>query len=303
MRSWWNLGRRAGLSSTPSSWTDWCNKRRRRGGIGIRGRFKIDRPRGHAGSSPAVGTAPRWSNGSLGRFRICCPRGREGSNPSLGTTQGRLKIGWARARTSSSLVARTIVPYTSTKGGALVPAPKPMLVGSRFGRWTVVAPVAQRSRNGNAKSLCICDCGTQSIVINGSLRRGTSSSCGCYARERTSLCWGKRLPFGEAARREILRSLKRNAHARNKPFAISDEYINELFNGPCHWCGRYAVNEFSRRNGKTGSFRYNGIDRLDNNHGYIIGNVVSCCGPCNIAKHDMSAADFVTMCKLIASKH
>ena len=51
---------------------------------------------------------------------------------------------------------------------------KPILVGSRFGHWTVLG-----NGTSNGKSLCECDCGTKREVDNTSLRSGKSTSCGC----------------------------------------------------------------------------------------------------------------------------
>ena len=42
-----------------------------------------------------------------------------------------------------------------------------------------------------------------------------------------------------------------------------------------------------------GRYTYNGIDRIDNALGYVIGNVTSCCGTCNKAKATMGRIDFL----------
>ena len=42
---------------------------------------------------------------------------------------------------------------------------------------------------------------------------------------------------------------------------------------------------------------YNGIDRVDNNRGYEIENVVPCCTSCNSAKMDLSKEDFLCRIK------
>ena len=41
------------------------------------------------------------------------------------------------------------------------------------------------------------------------------------------------------------------------------------------------------------SYVYNGIDRVDSDGGYVTGNVVPCCWPCNRMKMDMVHADFL----------
>jgi len=44
---------------------------------------------------------------------------------------------------------------------------------------------------------------------------------------------------------------------------------------------------------------YNGIDRLDNDLGYVPGNVVSACGRCNKAKLTMPVGDVLAWVKAV----
>lgn len=57
-----------------------------------------------------------------------------------------------------------------------------VLTGRRFGRWQVVG-YSHRSGRCDHRWLCRCDCGTERDVSAHSLRRGHSTSCGCYALE------------------------------------------------------------------------------------------------------------------------
>lgn len=43
---------------------------------------------------------------------------------------------------------------------------------------------------------------------------------------------------------------------------------------------------------KNGNFKYNGLDRVDSMKPHTLENVVPCCFPCNIAKHDMTFDEF-----------
>jgi hypothetical protein len=52
------------------------------------------------------------------------------------------------------------------------------ITGQRFGRLTVLEE-AGRTKSGNARWLCRCDCGKEATVIGANLRGGTSQSCGC----------------------------------------------------------------------------------------------------------------------------
>ena len=49
--------------------------------------------------------------------------------------------------------------------------------GQRFGKWTAL--IRADSRNGNTYWKCVCDCGNTKNVHLGSLRNGSSKSCGC----------------------------------------------------------------------------------------------------------------------------
>lgn len=59
------------------------------------------------------------------------------------------------------------------------------LSGQRFGRLTVLER-AGRDKRGQTLWLCKCDCGNESIIRSSNLKRGISTSCGCFRNEKTS---------------------------------------------------------------------------------------------------------------------
>lgn len=64
-------------------------------------------------------------------------------------------------------------------------APREDLTGRRFGRLTVIE---RYGRIGHQRTwLCKCDCGKEKVIRGPVLMRGDALSCGCYARERSSL--------------------------------------------------------------------------------------------------------------------
>jgi hypothetical protein len=65
-----------------------------------------------------------------------------------------------------------------------MPAPLD-LVGQRYGRLTVTGP--RERRNGQTYWTCRCDCGNTKTIYGGSLRRGLTTSCGCYRAEASSV--------------------------------------------------------------------------------------------------------------------
>lgn len=63
------------------------------------------------------------------------------------------------------------------------------LTGQKFGRWTVIErSIPRYNKKGGVEGMwrCVCDCGTQRIVLQASLINGKSKSCGCLNREITS---------------------------------------------------------------------------------------------------------------------
>ena len=63
----------------------------------------------------------------------------------------------------------------------------------------------------------------------------------------------------------------------------------ELISQRCHY-----------RNHPLGVSNGVGLDRIDNSKGYVIGNVVPCCGNCNRIKcHILSYAEMVAVGKLL----
>lgn len=153
-------------------------------------------------------------------------------------------------------------------------------IGQRFGKWTVIGKA--ESRNGNGYSTCQCDCGIIREVANGNLRNGHSNSCSCSVSKnphRVRLSRGmeplnRRLQF---IRNHYLNS----ARVRDIVYDLPDNLLEELSNLPCHYCGAPPSNNSHKENFQV---TYQGLDRKDPDLGYLPGNVVPCCHPCNIRK-------------------
>ena len=61
-------------------------------------------------------------------------------------------------------------------------------LGKLFGRWEVIEIMPYLSPNGSVqvKVRCTCDKHTETVTTLAALRRGTTTSCGCYAHELSS---------------------------------------------------------------------------------------------------------------------
>lgn len=81
---------------------------------------------------------------------------------------------------------------------------------------------------------------------------------------------------------------KRTAKNRKRKFELTKEDFMEYWQEPCVYCGS--------------EIQTIGLDRVDNNIGYIKENIVSCCEFCNRIKINMSADFFIEHCKKIVEK-
>ena len=69
------------------------------------------------------------------------------------------------------------------------------LIGEVFGRWRVIEK-AENNKQNKAQWVCRCECGSEKIVAGAVLRRGFSTSCGCYQKESTSAMHTKHGMYG-----------------------------------------------------------------------------------------------------------
>lgn len=62
------------------------------------------------------------------------------------------------------------------------------ITGLKFGRLTVIKRYGS-NKYGRALWLCKCECGNEVVVRGHSLRRGDTTSCGCYQKDKTKERW------------------------------------------------------------------------------------------------------------------
>lgn len=80
----------------------------------------------------------------------------------------------------------------------------------------------------------------------------------------------------------------RRDRVKGRQSEITLEEFTALTYLACHYCGDP---------GKP----HNGLDRVDSQIGYKVGNVVPCCTPCNLMKRDDTHKAFIDRCKKIAA--
>ena len=163
-------------------------------------------------------------------------------------------------------------------------------IGQRFGMLTVISFAG--TADDHAQWLCRCDCGRE--IVRGGAPLLNSGSCGCQLTDAGGRSAPKagRSP-GEAARWHVLRQYEKNAESRGHAWELTEEDFDRLTSSDCFYCGLPPSNGFTTGKYAGAGFVYSGIDRVNNDLGYIAGNVLPCCAICNISKRARTFDDFM----------
>lgn len=176
-----------------------------------------------------------------------------------------------------------------------------------FGRLKVLRKSDKATPSGASRWTCQCTCGNTKDVPAGDLKKGSIKSCGCYRREidRSGLRAGPR-KYSEydSLCMVLYRDYIAGAKARALAFDVTFDQFKLLIVQPCYYCGREPQLRYIRANRlrKKEFLTANGLDRVDNKLGYLMLNIVPCCGICNRMKSNMASTDFLTHIKSIASR-
>jgi len=97
--------------------------------------------------------------------------------------------------------------------------------------------------------------------------------------------------------RHIFSTYRIMAKKRKKDinFDLDFDYFKSLLAGNCTYCKNppfAKANDGNRHINKRREIVYSGIDRINSDLGYVVGNVCSCCRYCNIIKSDRSVEEF-----------
>lgn len=162
--------------------------------------------------------------------------------------------------------------------------PKPLkdLKGQIFGDLTVVEQT--ESKNGQRMWRCLCICGREKIKSSGVLTNMRGVKCCCNI-----ISWRHRqqLPFGQSAKNLMYSAYKKRGKILG--FDFTKEEFEKITSSNCYYCGDPPKSSFRGRNG---NYTYNGVDRVNNELGYLKSNCVPCCEQCNRMKLDYTLQEF-----------
>jgi len=178
--------------------------------------------------------------------------------------------------------------------------------GEKFNHLEVIERIKEVTIGG-AKWKCLCVCGNYKIATASNLKRGIASSCGCMSYKGICGHANKKYDEKEASYRAKASNYKANAKKRGIEWELSIEYCIGIFKSNCFYCNSEPENHYNvitrNRVVKNKDYKnldikelydikYNGIDRVNNSIGYVLGNCVPCCTNCNTAKLNMSLDNF-----------
>lgn len=174
------------------------------------------------------------------------------------------------------------------------------LTGQRFGRLEVES-IHSKSRSGQYRWNCLCDCGVIKDVLSTHLISGKTNSCGCLK----NISGAKHKDWegcGEISGNKFC-SIKRSANGskrREIEFDLAIEYLWKLFLGQHRMCALSGIEIwFDHTDGHSGDCTAS-LDRIDSGRGYVAGNVQWVHKDVNKMKNSLDQEYFIQICKCIS---
>lgn len=163
-------------------------------------------------------------------------------------------------------------------------------LGQTFGYLIVLERAGTQRKGKQSRALwrCRCICGKEKVAVGVSLRQGQTTSCGC-----------KGLVKGGSGLNRLFISYRVRAKKRKIFWGLTKRNFETTTSQDCFYCGAPPKMTFTstglkgQPENEWSTYKYNGLDRVDNTKGYKLDNVVAACAQCNKAKQDRSATEFL----------
>ena len=166
--------------------------------------------------------------------------------------------------------------------------------GQKFNRLKFICE--DKSKHNIKYWKCECECGKIKNYDYYSIIKGYVKSCGCYHKDDVkNYNWtGYKCIPGN-----YWNEFSRTARKRNIEFDITIEYGYSLYEKQNKKCKLSNLPiEFETTNNKIKTFQAS-LDRIDNNIGYVDGNVQWIVKEINYMKNKISEDKFISLCKII----
>ena len=171
------------------------------------------------------------------------------------------------------------------------------LTGHQINDWFVIAKGADFP-SGGARWLCRCRCGKEYLVGASIMKRGRSKACrACAQQGSRSWRWKG---HGEL-RGEYFNNVRLGAARRRITFEITIEYVWNLFLQQERRCALTGLLLCLAPSAKEKTKQTAAIDRIDNQKGYIEGNIQWVHKDINHLNSDIEIVRFKELCKLVVA--
>ncbi len=166
--------------------------------------------------------------------------------------------------------------------------------GQTFHNIKVIRHLGKDKTNNNIYHF-ECFCGNIFTSQISDIKNNKIASCGCKKNSKQILDFLKDEDKG--AVNSIYAQYRLSAKKADREFTLTTEEFRELLESPCHYCTVASSNIHHkgkpRINGTKENYKYNGVDRRNNDEGYTIENAVTACRHCNISKHTLNEDYFI----------
>lgn len=185
--------------------------------------------------------------------------------------------------------------------------PKHIKAGDVFGQITVIEKTFDliyiNSKKNNQAAYfkrfkCICTCGREVVVQGRKLiqyeRKRKVNRCYACAYQSRPQSTLRTTPTERLYNLTIKNRCEKSDGRIINKLSVLD--FGKLISKDCYYCGSSPVLKNYIRSNKYAieeDLYANGIDRVDNNIGYEIDNIVPCCKRCNTSKNDMTQEEFL----------
>lgn len=107
-------------------------------------------------------------------------------------------------------------------------------------------------------------------------------------KQKRKIGYASGMLFGKPLWEVILNRYKASAKKKDVPFELSPDDFLSFWQKSCTYCGE--------------KIETIGLDRVDSDLGYTLGNIVPCCTQCNMSKRHQKPEDYIARCIKIARK-
>ncbi len=167
-------------------------------------------------------------------------------------------------------------------------------IGDKYNDLLVIGEPFTQDQYGYSKyfALVECNCGNQFTTTCTKLRNNVKKRChNCSFKLREEA-----KPQVGQLEQNFNRLIRHRCIAGDIEFKLNMEEYENIVRSDCYYCNEPPPKKGTFNNRKhvnTEDLYVNGIDRLNPQIGYFIGNCVPCCTSCNYAKHILSEKEFI----------